>query len=109
MYKLIAALSEQVLRIPLPPEPPPGDETTARSFRAAPNFYRYLIFVWGLKIVAASVGLIVWFGIAMPAIIHVVHKNGWGGWAYVLGFFEILGLIGTVGYWVYSWILVRLG
>jgi uncharacterized membrane protein YdbT with pleckstrin-like domain len=108
MYRLIAELCERVLRIPPAPEPPPGDEATTRSFRAASNFYKYLLFVWAAKTVAASVGLIVWFVVLMPLLMQSARKHGWGGWTYVLGFIEVIGLIGTICYWVYSWVLVRL-
>ena len=41
------------MRIPADPEPPPGDETTTRLFRAAPNYYRYLLVQWVLRTVIA--------------------------------------------------------
>lgn len=43
---------ERVLRIPGDPEPPPGDEARTQRFRAAPNYYKYLLAVWGLKTAA---------------------------------------------------------
>jgi uncharacterized membrane protein YdbT with pleckstrin-like domain len=41
-------------------------------------------------------------------LIHVAHKNGWGGWIILIAAFEILGVIGTIAFWVCSWIAVRL-
>src|SRR5688572_5008506 len=108
MYNFVAELCERVLRIPPPPGPPPGDEATTRSFRAAPNFYKYLLFVWGLKTVMTSAGLIVWFVVVMPQLIHVAQRKGWGAWTFVLGLFEVMGLLSTIGYWIYSWFAVRL-
>jgi hypothetical protein len=43
------------LRIPPDPEPPPGDEASARVFRAAPIFYKYLLVLWGLKSLGALI------------------------------------------------------
>src|SRR4030095_10540622 len=37
---------EKILRIPPEPEPPPGDEATARIFRAAPAYFRLLLIMW---------------------------------------------------------------
>lgn len=49
MFKAFREWCERVLRIPGDPEPPPGDEARTRRFRAAPNYYKYLLVVWGLK------------------------------------------------------------
>jgi uncharacterized membrane protein YdbT with pleckstrin-like domain len=52
MYKRFRDWCSEVLRIPGDPEPPPGDEASARLFRAAPNFYKYLIFLWAIRTLA---------------------------------------------------------
>src|SRR5215211_5251248 len=52
MYQLFREQCEKVLRIPPEPEPPPGDEASTRLFRAAPNFFKYLVAVWALQTVA---------------------------------------------------------
>ena len=49
MYSSFRDWCSRVLRIPDDPEPPPGDEASARLFRAAPNFYKYLVFLWALR------------------------------------------------------------
>jgi len=49
MYNSFRQFCEQLLRIPHDPSPPPGDEGSTRIFRAAPNYYKYRLFVWGLK------------------------------------------------------------
>ena len=54
MFSAFRDWCERWLRIPADPEPPPGDEARTQRFRAAPNFYKYLLFIWGLK----SIGLI---------------------------------------------------
>ena len=108
MYNFIATLCERVLRIPPPPEPPPGDEATTRSFRAAPNFYNYLLLVWAIKTIATGVGLVMWFAVFMPLIIRAARKAGWGHWTLLLSAVEVFGLLSTICYWVYSWFAVRL-
>lgn len=55
MYSVFRSVAERWLRIPSEPEPPPGDEETARVFRASPNYLRYLKVLWGF---GALVGLI---------------------------------------------------
>ena len=49
MYTPFRQFCERLLRIPRDPEPPPGDEASTRLFRAAPNYYRYLLCLWGIR------------------------------------------------------------
>ena len=49
MYSFFRDLCEKWLRIPPEPEAPPGDETSARVFRAAPKYLQYLRVMWGIK------------------------------------------------------------
>ena len=58
MYKRFRDWCSGFLRIPSDPEPPPGDESSTRLFRAAPNFYKYLIFLWALRTIAVVAILI---------------------------------------------------
>src|SRR5207247_415100 len=41
--------AERLLRIPHDPEPPPGDESTTRVFRASPKYLKYLLLLWSLQ------------------------------------------------------------
>jgi uncharacterized membrane protein YdbT with pleckstrin-like domain len=71
MYKRFRDWCSEVLRIPDDPEPPPGDESSTRLFRAAPNFYKYLIFLWVLRTVAVV-------AILLPAeIIPLISGFDW--------------------------------
>jgi membrane protein YdbS with pleckstrin-like domain len=38
-----------VLRIPADPDPPPGDEASTKIYRAADNYYKYLLIVWAIS------------------------------------------------------------
>jgi membrane protein YdbS with pleckstrin-like domain len=49
MYKSFREFCEQLLRIPHDPSPPPGDEASTRIFRAAPNYYKYRLFLWAAR------------------------------------------------------------
>src|SRR5258706_1563771 len=49
MYSAFRLACERLLRIPHDPEPPPGDEASTRTFRAAPNYYKYLLAIWGIR------------------------------------------------------------
>lgn len=49
MYSAFRNACERILRIPRDPEPPPGDEASTRTFRAAPNYYKYLLAIWGVR------------------------------------------------------------
>jgi hypothetical protein len=52
MFKAFREWCERVLRIPDDPEPPPGDEARTQRFRAAPNYYKYLLGLWAVKTAA---------------------------------------------------------
>lgn len=49
MYSVFRRVSETLLRIPPEPEPPPGDEVSARIFRAAPRYLNYLRVLWAIR------------------------------------------------------------
>ncbi|HEX5220454.1 MAG TPA: PH domain-containing protein [Verrucomicrobiae bacterium] len=66
MYSAFKKLCEDVLRIPPAPQPPPGDEAKTRVFLAAPNYYKYLLVLWALKM--AGTVLIFFVLFIAPAI-----------------------------------------
>lgn len=69
MYSFFRRLCERVLCIPRDPAPPPGDETTAQVFRAAPAYFRYRLAVWALgSLAAVVVGLFVVGSIAIAVM-----------------------------------------
>jgi membrane protein YdbS with pleckstrin-like domain len=77
MYSAFRQACERLLRIPHDPEPPPGDEASTRIFRAAPNYYRYLLFIWALRTGAilffAVFGLLM--SIVVPAVLEAKHGH----------------------------------
>src|SRR5687768_3944871 len=56
MYSAFRNWCERLLRIPPEPEPPPGDHHSTRVFLAAPNYYKYLLAQWALKMVGVVLG-----------------------------------------------------
>ena len=46
MYSVFRKTCEKLLRIPHDPTPPPGDEASARVFRAAPAYFKYRLVLW---------------------------------------------------------------
>jgi membrane protein YdbS with pleckstrin-like domain len=77
MYSAFRHVCERLLRIPHDPEPPPGDEASTRIFRAAPNYYRYLLFIWALRTGAilffAVFGLVI--SVILPTILAAKHRH----------------------------------
>ncbi len=58
MYSSFRQICERVLRIPHDPAPPPGDEASARVFRAAPAYFKYRLVLGGLR-----AGFVLVFGV----------------------------------------------
>ncbi|HWH70452.1 MAG TPA: PH domain-containing protein [Candidatus Sulfotelmatobacter sp.] len=80
MYKSFRPACERLLRIPHDPAPPPGDESSTRIFRAAPNYYRYLLLLWALKALGTLFVLLV--SVLIPLLLGtfslVKHGHKWG-------------------------------
>ncbi len=105
MFRNLRAWFERVLRIPGDPEAPPGDETHTRRFRAAPNYYRYLLGVWFLKTLGVLLVLIpMEIG---PLFGFFQLKNGEILRSYVIGLPQLIILAALLGR-LLSLALVRL-
>jgi membrane protein YdbS with pleckstrin-like domain len=76
MYNVFRSLCERLLRIPPDPEPPPGDEASTRIFRAAPNYYKYLLALWGITTFATLMPLII-IGLVITVSLAAAGKGGW--------------------------------
>jgi uncharacterized membrane protein YdbT with pleckstrin-like domain len=75
MYKSFRSWAERLLRIPSDPEPPPGDEASAQLFRAAPNYYKYLLVVWALVTIAMLIGFLPMLIVPAAAAIAVASRH----------------------------------
>src|SRR5688500_16895046 len=49
MYSAFRTACERALRIPADPDPPPGDEASTKIYRAANNYYKYLLILWAIS------------------------------------------------------------
>jgi membrane protein YdbS with pleckstrin-like domain len=81
MYNSFRQFCERLLRIPHDPAPPPGDHLSTRIFLAAPNYYKYLLCLWGLRAAAGFFAVIVAIVIPFSAMAFTFNKQGkaWAG------------------------------
>ncbi|MCI0745527.1 MAG: PH domain-containing protein [Verrucomicrobia subdivision 3 bacterium] len=79
MYSGFQRFCERLLRIPPDPQPPPGDEASTRIYRAAPNYFKYLVLIWAIA--TGGVILIMAFLLIGPVVgtVALVREgNLWG-------------------------------
>jgi uncharacterized membrane protein YdbT with pleckstrin-like domain len=80
MYNTFRRFCERLLRIPPDPEAPPGDEASTRQFRAAPNYYKYLLCLALLRILVFL--LVILIAVIIPITIAefqlAKEGNKWG-------------------------------
>jgi uncharacterized membrane protein YdbT with pleckstrin-like domain len=107
MYSAFRGLCERLLRIPHDPSPPPGDEASTRIFRAAPNYYRYLLCLWALKSAAAVFVVVVAVVVPMGIGTFSLAKEG-RIWAVLLSLIPLLVLAVDVLVCVVNLAIVRL-
>jgi uncharacterized membrane protein YdbT with pleckstrin-like domain len=108
MYKLFSEICERFLRIPHDPTPPPGHEASAtRIFRAAPNFYRYLLVIWCLKTLGTV--LIFCLPLSVPLIIGAITLSSKGKpWGWLLLLIPALILVLVLVLRLFALAIVRL-
>ena len=96
MYSFFRQSCERVLRIPPEPAPPPGDEASMRLFRAAPNFYKYLLALWAL--VTAILFLVMCMFLIAPVAGFIELRKEGSAWAPVILLIPVavLGLFGLI-------------
>lgn len=91
MYRIFRELCEKWLRIPPEPEPPPGDENSARTFRAAPKYLKYLRVMWGIQNGVAMVAALI--PLTVVSIALMANREGSAA-AVVAGMeFVVLGIL----------------
>jgi uncharacterized membrane protein YdbT with pleckstrin-like domain len=76
MYNAFRRACERLLRIPHDPSPPPGDEASARVFRAAPAYFKYLLVLWSIGATFMLLFAIGILGGANAALIADRHAPG---------------------------------
>ncbi len=105
MFKGLRGWFERVLRVPGDPEPPPGDEARTQRFRAAPNYYKYLLGVWVVKTAAVLIVLITMEIGPLVAFFQMRHEKLLG--SLILGLPQLIILVVLLGR-LFSLALVRL-
>ncbi len=105
MFKKFRDWFERVLRVPGDPEPPPGDEARTQRFRAAPNYYKYLIGVWLVKTAGLLIVLITMELAPLVAFFEMRHEKLLG--PLILGLPQLIVLVVLLGR-LFSLALVRL-
>ena len=83
MYNSFRQSAERLLRIPRDPTPPPGDHVSIRIFLAAPNYYKYLLCLWGLRASVGFLAVIVAIVIPFSVLAFTFTKQG-KAWAVLL-------------------------
>ena len=83
MYNSFRHFAERLLRIPHDPVPPPGDHVSTRIFLAAPNYYKYLLCLWGLRAFVGFLAVIVAIVVPFSVMAFTFAKQG-KAWAILL-------------------------
>jgi membrane protein YdbS with pleckstrin-like domain len=95
VYNSLRKIAERLLRIPHDPTPPPGDHVSTRIFLAAPNYYKYLLCLWGLKGIAAFLGVTIAVVIPSAALAITLTKQG-KTWAILLWLIPVAAILLTI-------------
>lgn len=100
---------EKILRIPPEPEPPPGDEATAQTFRAAPAYLRLLLIVWAISNVAIVFFVTTSMGIGLVvALVETRRQPGAGMIAALLAVALLILVLALVFQAVFRFAVIRL-
>ena len=73
MFDALKALVLRFARVPAEPQTPAGSPGSVRVFRAAPNFWKYLLVVWGIKQIATAFAI--YFFLSMTSAWQVAAHN----------------------------------
>ena len=100
----------RLLKVPPEPDPPIGEPSSVRVFRAAPGFLRYKLLGWGWKQITALIGLLA--GIAfvqsgMAAADEAPRLIRWLPWAWI-EYLESFAIAAFVLQIFYSLVIVLL-
>ncbi len=107
MYNAFRRFCESLLRVPSDPEPPPGDEATTRRFRAAPNYYKYLLCLALLRTLAFL--FVILLALLVPAMVAEFElvRNG-SAWAFVFWIIPVALILLAVLFSAFNLAVVRL-
>jgi hypothetical protein len=109
MLEPLQSVLRRLLKVPPEPDPPLGEPSSVRVFRAAPGFLRYRLLAWAWKQLAGLAGIlagVTFFGGGLEELVDqpIYRLLPWS-WIDLLETLVIVGFILQVGY---SLILVLL-
>jgi membrane protein YdbS with pleckstrin-like domain len=80
MFELFKALALRIAKVPPEPHAPAGSPGSIRTFRSAPNYWKYLLVTWGLRQLAGACAIFVfhsmistWKAAAVGIVPGVLH------------------------------------
>jgi membrane protein YdbS with pleckstrin-like domain len=91
MYNAFRQFCERLLRIPPDPHPPPGDEASTQIFRAAVNYYKYLLLLWALTSATTILSTLVVEVVLVTATITDKHFSEW--WTLIPAFLLLIMIV----------------
>lgn len=97
-----------LLRIPPEPAAPAGAPGSLRTFRAAPNYYRLRLILWGFGQVAGFIGLVIALVVAHATLFAPAFRHGVEPVGLLLVFLEALGVLGFFLQIPFTYAAVRL-
>ncbi len=100
----------RLLKVPPEPDPPLGEPSSVRVFRAAPGFLRHRLLGWGWKQVSALIGLLIGIEFAQSGKSFLEDGPGilrWLPWSWI-DLIEYLAIAAFVAQVFYSLVLVML-
>src|SRR5947209_6272064 len=107
MYNAFRAFCERLLRIPPDPEPPPADEASTKVFRAAPNYYKYLLCLALLRMLLALFVILIALVIPITVAEFQIAKQS-NKWALILWVIPAAAVLLQVLFSAFSLAVVRL-
>ncbi|MBN1515084.1 PH domain-containing protein [Candidatus Sumerlaeota bacterium] len=74
MYNLFKTWILHILKVPPEPEDPAGAENSLRVFRAAPNYYKYKVYIWLIRSAFAAL----FYGILLVILLVAIFSTPMG-------------------------------
>jgi uncharacterized membrane protein YdbT with pleckstrin-like domain len=104
MHDKLKSLLLRLLKVPPEPQAPAGSPGSVKVFRAAPNFYKLKLLLWGLRQISGLLGIIVFL-----VFWHsTVGRKAPTGVNLAVEVSELIGVLGFIVQIPFTYLLVRL-
>jgi uncharacterized membrane protein YdbT with pleckstrin-like domain len=104
MHGKLKSLLLRLLKVPPEPQAPAGSPGSVKVFRAAPNFYKLRLLLWGLRQISGLLGIVLFLvfwhstvGRKAPTGVHLAVEIS-----------ELIGVLGFIVQIPFTYLLVRL-